>query len=1720
MASGKVGDGYIEIHADDSPFRAEMARLMSKVGKDLDKQAEDIGKSMGDAMGKSMRDAIDPHLKRMSKDIGNDLDRNLNRQAAQTGKKAGKALADNFSKEAKKASGDVDINVDADTKAAEKKIRSVTEDQKATVDVDADTGKAAASLAWVARNRVVNLWVQARTKAVTAQIGAIAKGLSGIGALGAWNKSLTSMLETLPQTILKMGTLFGSMASLAAPALNLVAAIGPLAAGLLTVAQGAVAVGPAMLGLATIFGVAKAAFSDLSKAQGEAGRFHTNTERWSQSWKNVAKDIQKAWFESKRFNNAFADMADKVFFTKTFREGLNGVSRALSDVASGAMEGFTKQFDTAAAGTFFANLTKGIKAAAPGFEALGRAIAIIAEKGAPLFEGMGDAIGRWGKQLEQWAKKTDIVKMAQDAYNTWLIFWQMLKGIGNTLKNVFKAMTPPGSTTSALQGMANLWTRIAEITASPVFKQSMAVIFAGAARGAAALSGAMAPLGQSLASMAPTLRDILGLLGELGASVVTGLSKVLGNLDFQGALEGAVTAIKDMVAGIDFDTVAQALTTLLQVVAAVAPIIDDLLNAFLSVASGLLSSVLPALQAFSSFLDGNKAAAEALVKIIVLAAAAITGFGLAMKGVKLAQTLGGFESAGAMFEAFSSKMPKTSKGLTKVAKGAGAAAAAIGALSFIGGALQATTDAGKDSIEEYGIALKQAAKGGSTGLDGLNASFSKLQTQFLGIQTGTPAVRDAGDALKQISDRDTSGFMRFEDGLSRVTMGMFGLKTTSDQAREEIAKMDQGLAGMDAASASAAFNQISQSVVASGGSIQTAATQLPQYQTALAGVASQVGVFNLSAEEYAQWMGGAVPAAVQTAVAANPSLITALTEQEAAFAGVDPAAYATAMGTAVQPPKNVAEAVQQATDAMFGFASAQLQLSGTQIGMEESFDAAASSAKKYGETLDVNTAAGRANQTALDNQATSSQAYVQSLLEQHAPLEQVEGAMTRARTQYIKNATAMGASATEANNMADAMGLIPEDVSSKVDAEVYGQAAVEAINTEIGRLESKKVKAEAEGDDKEVKRLNEEIRKLQDKTVDITTNMHQNTYINKVYTTKSGSKYEAAGGILDFYAQGGLVQKFAAGAENHVAQIARAGTMRVWAEPETGGEAYIPLAASKRRRSLKIWEATGRRLGAYARGGTAGMSAMGGSTVDGLVKGISGNAGPLSEALVGVMKKAVGDLANYLGIHSPSRLLKGYGLNTGKGLAEGVKEGAKKHGPGVSAALKRFVKKYVINAADFKSVTKIYEGYGADMTTALAYGIRNNGELLDETTKWLADRSSDIIKKEIDRITALAKAANAKLTAKKKSTKSKAGDKALDAQIKANNAALAKQVKALEQYEKKVASMFEKQNALSNFNIWWKYGDEKGARKIADSLTSTGKWVAGASADIRKATLADIAKAQEGLQDLLDDATAMRDSVRDNLVGGFELKGLTSMDQLKGTLGKWVGQAKTFATKLRELAKKGYPKSFIQQVAGLGFVDGVAVANVLLTASDEDVAAITADYAELVAQATEIGTIVAETMFSSGQKIQEGLIAGLTADIAKLEKAASSIAKALVDAIKKELKIKSPSAVMAGLGGQAATGFANGIAGGQAAVAKSMSALTGAATPSGRFDMRGLDGARATQPGSAGATNWNLNINGNLIGSNPRIEQAVRLLMEVIGDGRRYERAGWVSTTPALGGVR
>lgn len=89
---------------------------------------------------------------------------------------------------------------------------------------------------------------------------------------------------------------------------------------------------------------------------------------------------------------------------------------------------------------------------------------------------------------------------------------------------------------------------------------------------------------------------------------------------------------------------------------------------------------------------------------------------------------------------------------------------------------------------------------------------------------------------------------------------------------------------------------------------------------------------------------------------------------------------------------------------------------------------------------------------------------------------------------------------------------------------------------------------------------------------------------------------QANGGVVDYYADGGVrsgaVRR--SGREQHVAQIAPAGSWRVWGEPETQGEAYVPLSVTKRDRSKAVVEDVVGRFGGqvewFANGGVRNAS--------------------------------------------------------------------------------------------------------------------------------------------------------------------------------------------------------------------------------------------------------------------------------------------------------------------------------------------------------------------------------------------------------------------------------------------------------------------------------------------------------------------------------------------------
>lgn len=235
--------------------------------------------------------------------------------------------------------------------------------------------------------------------------------------------------------------------------------------------------------------------------------------------------------------------------------------------------------------------------------------------------------------------------------------------------------------------------------------------------------------------------------------------------------------------------------------------------------------------------------------------------------------------------------------------------------------------------------------------------------------------------------------------------------------------------------------------------------------------------------------------------------------------------------------------------------------------------------------LDLSTKSGRENQKAIDALMTAINNNKQSLLEQGAGFEEIHRKIDGSITKWRDMAVAMGLPREEADALARQMLELPTDVVTRFREEGGKSVAqrVAEIHERIKKLPKStqtKVKALVDkGDLAAAEALIDRV--VRTRTANVVVRAKE-IVVGGGPAARRATQ-EADGGVLEFYARGGL-------RERHVAQIAPAGSWRIWAEPETGGEAYIPLAASKRQRSLAIWRETGRRLGvnmgrAFADGG-------------------------------------------------------------------------------------------------------------------------------------------------------------------------------------------------------------------------------------------------------------------------------------------------------------------------------------------------------------------------------------------------------------------------------------------------------------------------------------------------------------------------------------------------------
>lgn len=288
--------------------------------------------------------------------------------------------------------------------------------------------------------------------------------------------------------------------------------------------------------------------------------------------------------------------------------------------------------------------------------------------------------------------------------------------------------------------------------------------------------------------------------------------------------------------------------------------------------------------------------------------------------------------------------------------------------------------------------------------------------------------------------------------------------------------------------------------------------------------------------------------------------------------------FATAEEKAVDPIEAQAKAAKDAAEAILDLADAQNEALDAAIGYEQALDDVNAAVKENGETatkggkaLDINTQAGRDNASALNDLAKQAKDLARQNLETGVSVETVRGGFKDAREEFIKVATKMGLNETAAGKLATKLGITT--------------GYVDGLVTSLGKVPAKKetkVKADTRSAMAKAHEMKEALADLRDRNVTVTVDAAYSKAFQTYRQMERDSLSNADGNIIPgrILNADGNVLHFQRGAEDHRAFIARPGTpQRIFNEPETGGEAYIPLATAKRPRSTEILRTVAEQFG-------------------------------------------------------------------------------------------------------------------------------------------------------------------------------------------------------------------------------------------------------------------------------------------------------------------------------------------------------------------------------------------------------------------------------------------------------------------------------------------------------------------------------------------------------------
>lgn len=324
---------------------------------------------------------------------------------------------------------ELEADLDLDMKRAEERIKDF---QKANdtfnMDVDLETAAARAHLAYFTRPRTVDIFAEFKGTDLGKIMSGMTAGATGVrGVQNEWQK-LVNMFDKFDEVVPKWSLLGAVFASVGAGALNLSRTAGSAGASLVMMSKAALAAPGALLGLAAGYEVAYAAankfgaYVDVSTTK--LGGLHDKLA--DTFWKQAA--------------NPVTDMMNALGDSK-YVENMNGVADAEGRIVANAARIVAQEPYVDRINSILGNTVKGVDALDPGVQAVTTSVVRLGDRTSSYLPRMANYVSRNTTLMAQWvdeAERTGKVTQAMEkAIEQGGYLMSSVKSAGGILKGTF-----------------------------------------------------------------------------------------------------------------------------------------------------------------------------------------------------------------------------------------------------------------------------------------------------------------------------------------------------------------------------------------------------------------------------------------------------------------------------------------------------------------------------------------------------------------------------------------------------------------------------------------------------------------------------------------------------------------------------------------------------------------------------------------------------------------------------------------------------------------------------------------------------------------------------------------------------------------------------------------------------------------------------------------------------------------------------------------------------------------------------------------------------------------------------------------------------------------------------------------------------------------------------------------------------------------------------------